>query len=131
MADPAARPHMGPASTADLVIAAAYFLIPLEITIYLLKRRYGPCVRTRERSGAAGRVCVHRTASTDQSNHPNRSLWVVERRSWAVSILFVAFILLCGLTHLFAILHVRAVRIRVYVRARANQDAARGLDEGG
>lgn len=32
---------------------------------------------------------------------------MVERRSWAVGVLFVLFILLCGVTHLFAILHVR------------------------
>lgn len=32
-------PHIHPSSMADLVIAVAYFLIPLEITLYLVKRR--------------------------------------------------------------------------------------------
>jgi hypothetical protein len=32
---------------------------------------------------------------------------VIERRSWAVGVLFVLFILFCGFTHLLAILHVR------------------------
>ncbi len=39
-----------------------------------------------------------------------RYYWVVERRCWAVSFLFIAFILLCGITHLFAMLHVRSYR---------------------
>lgn len=38
---------------------------------------------------------------------------MLERRSWAVGILFVLFILFCGLTHLFAILHVRGVLVSV------------------
>lgn len=32
-------PHIHPSSMADLVIAVAYFLIPLEITLYLIKRQ--------------------------------------------------------------------------------------------
>lgn len=47
----------------------------------------------------------HHRLTTNRNNR--RSLWVIERRSMAVGVLFVLFILFCGFTHLFAILHVR------------------------
>ncbi|GAB5036520.1 ethylene receptor homolog [Nannochloropsis oceanica] len=59
-------------STADLVIAIAYFFIPVEITMYLLRRRH----------------MMHL--------HP---------RFWFTGALFISFILLCGLTHLFNMLN--------------------------
>lgn len=56
--------HMHVASTADLVIAVAYFLIPLEITVYLIKRRCVLGGSEGGRGGASSRPAA-RTACID------------------------------------------------------------------